>query len=330
MPSAPPVTISPSGATATALSGVGSVTIVGAPPCERPDAQRHVVARGDQRAAVGREGDAVDVLLMAFEHARRAAGERPQPHGVVPRGRGERRAVGRHRERRRPAPCGLRARVAGCRLARLPDRDARILAAGDDAAVRAGSATAFTAPSWKRSTCSAALRVQRPADRRGVEAAGDRGRAVGRDRERAHRPAMAAQLRLRGQLGSQQHSQSDRTATMREVLAHQSSRGLHAERAGCGLARRRVAQRGEERLHRRPLAPALDQQEIVVLRRERQEAEPVESAPPARSRRPSRRAPAPPRRRPRCASAAGWRSRAAARRRAAGRSARACRRRRCG
>ena len=39
---------------------------------------------------------------------------------------------------------------------------------------------------------------------------------------------------------------------------------------------RLVAQRREERLHGRPLAAALDQQEIVVLGRDRQEAEPIE------------------------------------------------------
>ncbi len=60
-----------------------------------PDAQGGVIAGADHLLAVGREGDAVDVLRIAFEHARRAAGKRPQPHAVIPRGRGERLAVRR-------------------------------------------------------------------------------------------------------------------------------------------------------------------------------------------------------------------------------------------
>ena len=57
--------------------------------------------------------------------------------------------------------------------------------------------TAFTASSWKRITCSATLRVsdQRMA---AVSKLPEMACvAVGRDRHRAHRPAMAAQLRLR-------------------------------------------------------------------------------------------------------------------------------------
>ena len=72
--------------------------MVGGAAVERPDAQRQVVGRADQRLAVRRERHAVDVLLMAFQHARLAAGERPQPDGAVPRRGGERRAVRRHRE----------------------------------------------------------------------------------------------------------------------------------------------------------------------------------------------------------------------------------------
>ena len=54
-----------------------------------------------------------------------------------------------------------------------------------------------------------------------------------------------------------------------------SFRRLHAERgdAGTGVG---IAQRLEESAHRRPLAAALHQQEIVVLRRDRQKAEAVE------------------------------------------------------
>ena len=44
---------------------------------QRPAAHGRVVSRADERFAVGRKGDCVDVLLMALEHGRRAAGERP-------------------------------------------------------------------------------------------------------------------------------------------------------------------------------------------------------------------------------------------------------------
>ena len=71
-----------------------------------------------------------------------------------------------------------------------------------------------------------------------------------------------------------------------------------------------IAQGGKESLHRRALAPALDQQEIVVLRRHRQKAEAIHIAPPARWRGPSRRGSARSPRPPRCATSADWRSRA--------------------
>ena len=115
MPSAPAVTISPSGATATALSGVGNVATIGdaAPPSGQMR-KRRVIAGGDQRAAVGRKRHAVDVLRVALEDARRAARERPQPRGAVPRRRGERARRRARPPARQPAPCGLRAPFDGC------------------------------------------------------------------------------------------------------------------------------------------------------------------------------------------------------------------------
>ena len=133
LPSAPAVTISPSAATATALSGEGSVTTSAAVAAERPDAHGHIVAGAHQRRAVRRERDAVDVLLVAFEHARRAARERPQPHRVIPRRRGQRPALGRYskgRNRRRMTLEDLSGRPA-----RGPDGDAAVLARSRDAAV---------------------------------------------------------------------------------------------------------------------------------------------------------------------------------------------------
>jgi hypothetical protein len=48
--------------------------------------------------------------------------------------------------------------LVGLLLCRRPDCDMRVGAGGNDASVFE-MATAFTAPSWKRSTCSAALRL---------------------------------------------------------------------------------------------------------------------------------------------------------------------------
>ena len=140
------------------------------------------------------------------------------------------------------------------------------------------SATAFTAPSWKRSTCSAALRSS---DQRIAEVSKlpeSALLAVGRDRERAHRPAMAAQLRVRRGGGQRRRAQEQRgRGQHHRESQHEIRHPRGACRArGCCSRTRVVAQRREERLHRRPVAAALDQQEIVVLGRDRQEAEPVE------------------------------------------------------
>ena len=107
--SAPAAAISPSGATATALSAAGSVTMTGDPRSrQRPDPHGRVITRAHQRFAVGSERDAVDVLRMAFEHARRAARERPQPDGAVPRCRRDAWCRPAKPRARRSARCGLR------------------------------------------------------------------------------------------------------------------------------------------------------------------------------------------------------------------------------
>ena len=93
---------------------------------------------------------------MAFEHARRAAVQRPQPHGVVPRRRRDALAVGRHRERHdgRGMAGELLDRVGrpGCQIAILPSSPP--VTSRPSGRI----ATAFTALSWKRITCSATLR----------------------------------------------------------------------------------------------------------------------------------------------------------------------------
>jgi hypothetical protein len=133
---------------------------------------------------------------MALQHARLAAGERPQAHGAVPRRRGDARAVRRRSERdhRRLVAVEHGRGTVG---ARRPQGDVAILAGGGDAAVgedRDGVDRALVEPHH----LLGGIARERPADRGLVEAARDRGLAVGRDHERAHRPAMAAQLRACG------------------------------------------------------------------------------------------------------------------------------------
>ena len=102
--------------------------------CERPDPHGFVIARADG-PPVRQECDGVDVLRMAFEHAGRAPGERPDADGVIPRCRGKVSAVRRNRERhdRRGTSREHRIRLLA---AQAPDRDAAVLARGRGAAVR--------------------------------------------------------------------------------------------------------------------------------------------------------------------------------------------------
>ena len=55
LPSAPPATISPSGATATEFSGVGSLHDRRRAAAERPDAHLRIVADAHDRLAIGHE-----------------------------------------------------------------------------------------------------------------------------------------------------------------------------------------------------------------------------------------------------------------------------------
>ena len=112
---------------------------------------------------------------------------------------------------RRPAPCGLRARVAGFASPALPDRDAGILAAGGGAAV---AAAARPRSPRRRGTAAPARRAFFSSDQRmaDVSKLPEIARlAVGRNRQRPHRPAMAAQLGRGRQRRTAQHTQ-DRQA----------------------------------------------------------------------------------------------------------------------
>ena len=85
----------------------------------------------------------------------------------------------------------------GLGVARSPDRNAPIGACGCRASIfqqhhRVDGIRMETEHLLGR------IARQRPADRGGIEASGNSGLSVGRDRQRPHRPAMAAQLREGG------------------------------------------------------------------------------------------------------------------------------------
>src|SRR5262249_20334378 len=138
-------------------------------------------------------------------------------------------------------------------------------------------ATALTAPSWKRSTCSAALRSS---DQRIAE--------VSKLPEIAFLPSGEIASARTGPpwprncacaASDAADNTNATTASKRTIIASRFSYSrftrAHAERAD-PTAHRLVAQRSQERLHCRPLAAAFDQQEVVVLGRDRDEAETVE------------------------------------------------------
>ncbi len=130
---------------------------------------------------------------MTLEHARRAAGERPQPHRLIPRRRGQCCPVGRHRK------CGDRRGMAfqhgiGLGVAGSPDGDAAVGACGRRAAV-SEQCHRVDGVGMETQHLFGRIARQRPADRGRIEAAGNRGLSVGRNRQCPHRAAMAAQLR---------------------------------------------------------------------------------------------------------------------------------------
>jgi hypothetical protein len=79
------------------------------------------------------------------------------------------------------------------RFARLPERDLCVFARRHETAVGQDRDRVHRAFVKAHHLLGGVFR-KRPADRRGVEAAGKRLLAVGGNRERAHRAAMAAQL----------------------------------------------------------------------------------------------------------------------------------------
>ena len=154
-----------------------------------PDPDREIITDADQRFPVRREGNAVNVLRMAFQHALHTDTERPKPHGAVPGCGCQHRTVGRHGKRRnrpaseyglsQPSP-PLFFQIAIIRDAAILQEDDRIHRVGMEAKNLLGG-----------------FRRERPPDRRCVEAAGPDALTIGRDRKRPNRPTVAGELSQR-------------------------------------------------------------------------------------------------------------------------------------
>src|ERR1700674_1545918 len=86
--------------------------------------------------------------------------------------------------------------LVGLWLALRPDRDMRVGAGGGDAPILEPDDRIYRVIMETHHLFGHVAR-ERPADRRSIEAAGNGATAVGRDRQRPHRAAMAAQLGLR-------------------------------------------------------------------------------------------------------------------------------------
>src|SRR5262249_35266985 len=148
-------------------------------------------------------------------------------------------------------------------------------------------ATALTAPSWKRSTSAAALRAsdQRiTAVSKLPETADAPSGEIASARTGPPWPRNCACAETPASTVPKTSAKTSATANgARLILIRQCRRcdwvswlrRTHAKRANLG-ARRFVTQGGEEGLHGRAPAAAFDQQEIVVLGCDREEAEPVE------------------------------------------------------
>ena len=189
-PSAPPATISPSGATATALSGAA-----GRRPSDRPRRTGRCAAwRRSQRsrAAVRKEGDGVDVALMAVEHPRRPSPESGRTRAVpsqeaeamaLPSGETASATIG--------ALWGSMTRTGAVSPAATGrcGRPRRRSRSGRRAAQRRRSPRPHGSADGERHAL-----IDGPQDRRLVEAAREREPPVRRDRQRPHGTAMTAHL----------------------------------------------------------------------------------------------------------------------------------------
>ena len=156
---------------------------------------------------------------------------------------------------------------SGAAVARLPDRNLAVLAAGDDAAV-GQSATAFTALSWKRNTCSADLRVSDQTIAEVSKLPDTAGRPSAETASARTGPPWPRNCACAG------NAVRIRNKAIRDAILAVIIGRLHTQRRDPVLCAA-IAQARQKGLHGGPGTPALHEEEIVVLRRERQETEPV-------------------------------------------------------
>ncbi len=151
MPFAPAATISPSRRDRDRAQAASAASRSSARDAvERPDAQRQIVRRAHHRLAVRRERDAVDVLRVALEHARRCRRASGQSRTVLSHAAEASVAPSRrNRERhdRRGVPFAAPCRAAACPRSRSrcarprrPSRRGRRAAARPRSRHRRGSA----------------------------------------------------------------------------------------------------------------------------------------------------------------------------------------------
>jgi hypothetical protein len=192
-PSALPTAMRPSGSGASVFSGLGSVRMTGRTfAASLPEDQLSIIAGAGQRA-VGHERHGVDVVRVFFQHPRLARPKGARAGPSCPRMRTpEMRRPGKPQARTR-GPMAFEDAHGPC-APFLPDRNATVLAgsrvtsAGEHrhrvhlAQVEAQHLARHTGPSDHRIAEASKLPV-------------NRGGPLGGHRYRAHRAAMAAQLR---------------------------------------------------------------------------------------------------------------------------------------
>ena len=109
----------------------------------------------------------------------------------------------------------LRLRFAG-----LPDRDARVRAAGGDTSIRE-KRNGINSAAVEAQDLQSSVALQRPEDCGGIETAGYRRRAVGRNSECPHWTAVTSQLAVRRMQATQTHRSHDNQLTEQDLHALQ-------------------------------------------------------------------------------------------------------------
>ena len=184
---------------------------------------------------------------MTTQHARLAGSQRPDPHRAIPGRGGKLAAIGRERKAgdRRFVTLKNAGRPVS---AGRPDRNAAIFAGARKTAVAQENHRVHGA-FVKTQHLLGRVGDQRPANDRGVEAAGRCTFAVGRNRKRAYRPAVTAQLRQRraGPQCDQQHERHQQLPHVASPLGRMPSASMRARTSAVRSAARNACTAGRSR-----------------------------------------------------------------------------------